>query len=166
MKKFLSVLMMIFVISGISKATNLAYVDMEKVMNESEKGKKYKKDLENKLSYYQNKAKELQNKIQDLQKQLQSPALKDNVKEEKRKELRDLARQLQSLEAQANEELAKMKAEAEKNMVMEIKKIAEKIAKERNLDAIFYGGLVSGVLYASPKLDITNDVLKEYNKQK
>lgn len=166
MKKILSVLLMIFVISGVSKAANLAYVDMEKVMNESEKGKKYKKELESKLNYYQNKAKELQAKIQDIQKQLQSPALKDNAKEEKRKELRDLARQLQSLEVQANEELAKMKAEAEKNMVMEIKKIAEKIAKERNLDAVFYGGLVSGVLYASPKLDITNDVLKEYNKQK
>lgn len=59
-----------------------------------------------------------------------------------------------------------MKANAEKDMITDIKKIAEKMARERNYDAIFYGGLVSGVLYANPKLDITDEVLKEYNKQK
>jgi outer membrane protein len=166
MKKILSVLVMVFALIGISKATNIAYVDMEKVMNESEKGKKYKKDLESKLAFYQNKAKDLENKLQDLQKQLQSPALNEKAKEDKRKEMRELARQLQLLESQANEELAKMKADAEKSMVADIKKISEKIAKEKNLDAIFYGGLISGVLYANPKLDITNEVLKEYNKQK
>lgn len=166
MRKILSVFMLVFMLVSVSKAVNVAYVDMEKVMNESEKGKKYKRDLENKLNFYQNKARDIQNKIQELQKQLQSPALNEKAKEDKRKELRELARQLQTLETQANEELAKMKAEAEKSMVSEIKKIAEKIAKEKNLDAIFYGGLVSGVLYASPKLDITNEVLREYNKQK
>lgn len=166
MKKFLPILILLFTVFGVSKAMNLGYVDLEKVMNESEKGKKYKKDLESKLSFYQNKAKDLQDKLQDLQKQLQSPALKEKAKEDKRKELRDTARQLQTLEAQANEELAKMKADAEKNMIADIKKIVEKIAKEKNLDAVFYGGLVSGVLYANPKIDITNEVLKEYNKQK
>ncbi|MGC9080724.1 MAG: OmpH family outer membrane protein [Sulfurihydrogenibium sp.] len=166
MKKFLVVLILMFGLVSLSKAANVAYVDLEKVMNESEKGKKYKKELENKLEFYQNKAKDLQAKLQDLQKQLQSPALNDKAKEEKRKEMRELARQLQTLEAQANEELAKMKANAEKSMIAEIKKIVEKIAKDRNYEAVFYGGLVSGVLYASPKLDITDEVLKEYNKQK
>jgi Outer membrane protein (OmpH-like). len=80
------------------------------------------------------------------------------------KELREAARQLQNLEIQANEELAKMKAEAEKKMVSDIKAIAQKIAKDKNLDLILYGGLISGVLYADKKLDITDEVLKEYNK--
>jgi outer membrane protein len=79
-------------------------------------------------------------------------------------ELRETARQLQNLEIQANEELAKMKAEAEKKMASDIKAIAQKIAKDKNLDLILYGGLISGVLYADKKLDITDEVLKEYNK--
>jgi len=57
-----------------------------------------------------------------------------------------------------------MKAEAEKKMVSDIKAIAQKIAKDKNLDLILYGGLISGVLYADKKLDITDEVLKEYNK--
>ncbi|HBT98367.1 MAG TPA: molecular chaperone Skp, partial [Sulfurihydrogenibium sp.] len=46
----------------------------------------------------------------------------------------------------------------------DIKAIAQKIAKDKNLDLILYGGLISGVLYADKKLDITDEVLKEYNK--
>jgi outer membrane protein len=164
MKKFLTVLTLLFLVFGYSNATNVAYVDMEKVMNQSVKGKKYKAELDAKLKYYQNKAKELQNKITSLQRQLNSSALNQKAKEEKMKELREAARQLQNLEIQANEELAKMKAEAEKKMVGDIKAIAQKIAKNKNLDLILYGGLISGVLYADKKLDITDEVLKEYNK--
>ena len=82
------------------------------------------------------------------------------------REIREVARQLQNLEDQANEDLAKMKAEAEKSMIMEIKTKVQKIAKEKNIDLVLYGGLISGVLYADKKLDITEEVLKEYNKQK
>jgi Outer membrane protein (OmpH-like). len=126
MKKFLAVLTLLFLAFGYSNATNVAYVDMEKVMNQSAKGKKYKAELDAKLKYYQNKAKELQNKITSLQSQLNSSALNQKAKEDKMKELREAARQLQNLEIQANEELAKMKAEAEKNMVSDIKAIAQK----------------------------------------
>lgn len=163
-KKFLAVLTLLFLAFGYSNATNVAYVDMEKVMNQSAKGRKYKAGLDAKLKYYQNKAKELQNKIASLQSQLNSSALNQKAKEDKMKELRETARQLQNLEIQANEELAKMKAEAEKKMVSDIKAIAQKIAKDKNLDLILYGGLISGVLYADKKLDITDEVLKEYNK--
>jgi len=163
-KKFLAVLTLLFVTFGYSNATNVAYVDMEKVMNQSAKGRKYKAELDAKLKYYQNKAKELQNKIASLQSQLNSSALNQKAKEDKMKELRETARQLQNLEMRANEELAKMKAEAEKKMVSDIKAIAQKIAKDKNLDLILYGGLISGVLYADKKLDITDEVLKKYNK--
>ncbi len=166
MKKFLSVFLILLAFLSYSKAATLGYVDIEKVMNNSEKGKKYKQDLESKFKYYQTKAKELQDKIESLQKQLQSSTLNEKAKEEKRKELRDLARQLQNLEAQANEELAKIKADAEKKMIAEIKNITAKIAKNKNIDIVFYGGLISGVLYADKKIDITDEVLKEFNKQK
>lgn len=166
MKKFLSIFLILLAFLSYSKAATLAYVEIDKVMNNSEKGKNYKQNLESKLRYYRTKAQELQDKIENIQKQLQSPTLNDKAKEEKRKELRDLARQLQNLEAQANEELAKMKAEAEKKMISEIKGVAAKVAKNKNIDIVFYGGLLSGVLYADKKIDITDEVLKEYNKQK
>ncbi len=166
MKKFLSIFLILLAFLSYSKAATFAYVEIDKVMNNSEKGKNYKQNLESKLRYYQTKAQELQDKIENIQKQLQSPTLNNKVKEEKRKELRDLARQLQNLEAQANEELAKMKAEAEKKMISEIKGVAAKVAKNKNIDIVFYGGLLSGVLYADKKIDITDEVLKEYNKQK
>lgn len=135
-------------------------------MNESSKGKKYKADLEAKLKYYQEKAKELNEKIQQTQKQLSSPTLSDKAKEQKREELRQLARELQSLEAQANQELAKMKADAETAMIKEIKDIVKSIAQKNNYDIVFYGGLISGILYANKTLDITEQVLKEYNSRK
>lgn len=149
-----------------SFAGNYAYVDIDKVMNESAKGKKYKADLEAKLKYYQDKATEISDKIQQTQKQLSSPTLNDKAKEQKREELRQLARELQSIEAQANQELAKMKADAETAMIKEIKDIVKSIAQKNNYDIVFYGGLVSGILYANKGLDITDQVLKEYNSKK
>lgn len=166
MKKFLSIFLILLAFLSYSKAATFCYVEIDKVMNNSEKGKKYRQDLESKLKYYQTKAQELQNKIENIQKHLQSPTLSEKAKEEKREELRDLARQLQNLEVQANEELAKMKAEAEKKMISEIKGVTAKIAKDKNIDIVFYGGLISGVLYVDKKIDITDEVLREYNKQK
>lgn len=167
MKKFMMVLMAVvaFMVS-FSHAGNYAYVDIDRVMNESAKGKKYKAELDAKLKYYQDKAKELNDKIQQAQKQLSSPTLNDKGKEHKREEIRQLARELQSLEMQANQELAKMKADAEAAMIKEIKDIVKSIAQKNNYDIVFYGGLVSGVLHASKNLDITDQVLKEYNSKR
>lgn len=167
MKKILTVLTtVIFIMVSFSYAGSYAYVDIDRVMNESAKGKKYKAELDAKLKYYQEKAKDLSDKIQQAQKQLSSPTLNDKAKEQKREELRQLARELQSLEAQANQELAKMKADAEAAMIKEIKDIVKSIAQKNNHDIVFYGGLVSGILYANKGLDITDQVLKEYNAKK
>lgn len=166
MRKVLLFLSLVLFLTANSFAGNYAYIDIDKVMNESSKGKKYKADLEAKLKYYQEKAKELNEKIQQTQKQLSSPTLSDKAKEQKREELRQLARELQSLEAQANQELAKMKADAETAMIKEIKDIVKSIAQKNNYDIVFYGGLVSGILYANKTLDITEQVLKEYNSRK
>lgn len=167
MRKFLTTFtLLIFLFTSNSFAGSYAYVDIDKIMNQSTKGKKYKADLEAKLKYYQEKAKELNDKIQQAQKQLSSPTLNDKAKDQKREELRQLARELQSLEMQANKELAKMKADAETTMVKEIKDIVKSIAQKSGYDIVFYGGFVSGVLYANKALDITDQVLKEYNSKK
>lgn len=166
MKKFLTTLMILMMIVGVSFGGNYAYVDIDKVMNESVKGKKYKADLEAKLKYYQEKAKELNEKLQQAQKQLSSPTLNEKAKEQKREEIRQLAREIQSLESQANQELAKMKADAEITMVKDIKEVVKGIAQRNNYDIVFYGGFLSGILYSSKNLDITDQVIKEYNSKK
>lgn len=166
MGRLLAMFMLLVLSVGSGFAGNYAYVDIDKVMNESVKGKKYKADLEGKLKYYQEKARELNDKLQQTQKQLSSPTLNDRAKEQKREEIRQLARELQSLENQANQELAKMKVDAETAMVKEIKEIVKGIAQKNNYDIVFYGGLLSGILYSNKSLDITDQVIKEYNSRK
>ncbi|MEJ5172480.1 MAG: OmpH family outer membrane protein [Hydrogenothermaceae bacterium] len=166
MKKLLVVFTILLATVFKSFAGSYAYVDIDRVMNESVKGKKYKAELEAKLKYYQDKAKELSGKLQQTQKQLASPTLNDKAKDQKREELRQLARELQTLEEQANKELAKMKADAETSMVKEIKDIVKSIAQKNNYDIVFYGGLLSGILYSNKGLDITDSVIKEYNSKK
>jgi len=166
MKKLVSILSVLLFIFTFANAGNYAYVDIEKVMNQSVKGKKYKADLDAKYKYYSEKAKSLQNKMQEIQKQLQNPSLTEKAKQDKMAELRETARQLQALEIEANQTLAKMKADSEKAMLRDIEQIAQKIAKEKNLDIIFYSGLLSGVLYADKSLDITDEILKRYNEGK
>lgn len=165
-KILIGLLLSIVTITNFSFAGNYAYVDIDRVMNESIKGKKYKEELEAKLKFYQNKAADINSKISQMQKQLSSPSISDKAKEQKREELRQLARDLQNLESQANNELAKMKADAETNMVKDIRDIVMGIAKKNNYDIVFYGGLLSGVLYSNKNIDITDQVIKEYNTRK
>ncbi|MEZ0322695.1 MAG: OmpH family outer membrane protein [Hydrogenothermaceae bacterium] len=166
MKKFLIVFTVVLAMVIKSFAGSYAYVDIDRVMNESNKGKKYKAELDAKLKYYQDKVKELSDKIQQIQKQLASPTLNEKAKEQKREELRQFARELQNLEGQANKELAKMKADAEISMVKDIKDIVKSLSQKNNYDIVFYGGLLSGILYANKGLDITDLVIKEYNSKK
>ncbi len=143
-----------------------AYVDVQRIMNESKKGEKLRKEIEQKLEYYKKKAEELEKKAKQIQKQIESPALSEKGKKKKQEELKKIEQEFLILQQKAQIELNQMKMEAEKKMLEDIKKIVEKYAKKQNLDFVFIGGKISALLYADKNLDITDIILKMYNEEK
>jgi len=53
MKRFFVFLIGLLFMAGGVSAQNIAYVDVQKVMNQSKKGQAFKKEIKDKVEYYQ-----------------------------------------------------------------------------------------------------------------
>jgi len=162
MLRIFSTLLFFLVATGVY-AQNIAFVDVQKVMNQSKRGEEYKKEIQNKVAYYQKKLDEIDEKVSELEKQLSSPVLSEEAKEKKKKELAEIKAKGLEIQQEAEEELSQMKARAEKELIKEIRKATEKYAKEHNIDLVFVGGAIGGVVYHDTAIDITDQILKMLN---
>ncbi|ACO04498.1 MULTISPECIES: OmpH family outer membrane protein [Persephonella] len=160
MRRLFFMFTFLIIFTGVSYGQNVAYLDIQKVMNMSKEGLKYKEEIKEKIRYYEEKVKELENKIAEIEKQLESPVLSEEGRKKKSEEKRKLERELSRIEQEANEELSKMKAEAEQKLVKKIIEVVKDYSEKNNIDLVFIGGMYSGVLYASPKIDITDEIIK------
>ncbi|RMA93237.1 OmpH family outer membrane protein [Hydrogenothermus marinus] len=166
MKKFLSLFLLLLVITGYSYAQEkLAYVDLIKVMNQSKTGHNLRKEIEDKFNFYKQKIKDMQNQIEEIKKQLESPLLSDKAKSEKQAKIRELERQIRNLTIEAQTKLNKMKQDAEKQLIEKIKLAAKEYTDKNNTDIIFTNGLYGAILYASKKIDITDKIIKLLDKE-
>ena len=167
MRKLIFSLLVIFLISTFGYAQEkFAYVDVQKIMNQSKKGEKLRKEIEQKLEYYKKKAEELEKKAKAIQKQMESPALSEKGKQKKQEELQKIEQEFLVLQQKAQMELNEMKMKAEKKMLDDIKRIVKKYSEKNNIDIVFIGGQLSALLYADKKLDITDIILKMYDEEK
>lgn len=166
MKKFLSLFLLLLVITGYSYAQEkLAYVDIIKVMNQSKTGHKLRKEIEDKFNFYKQKIKDMQTQIEEIKKQLESPLLSDKAKSEKQAKIRELERQIRNLTIEAQTKLNKMKQDAEKQLIEKIKLAAKEYTDKNNTDIIFTNGLYGAILYASKKIDITDKIIQLLDKE-
>ena len=166
MQRFLLFIISLLFVAGTTLAQNIAYVDVQKVMNQSKKGQEFKKEIKSKVEYYQKKLYEIDKKISSIEKQLESPVLSEEAKKKKRKELADLKSEGQKIQQEAEEELSQMKAKAERELIIQIREITEKYAKEKNIDLVFVGGAIGGVVYFDKNIDITDEILKRLDEEK
>ncbi len=167
MRKLIFSFLIIFLVSTFGYAQEkFAYVDVQKIMNQSKKGEKLRKEIEQKLEYYKKKAEELEKKAKAIQKQMESPALSEKGKQKKQEELQKIEQEFLVLQQKAQMELNEMKMKAEKKMLDDIKRIVKKYSEKNNIDIVFIGGQLSALLYADKKLDITDIILKMYDEEK
>ncbi|WP_029520071.1 OmpH family outer membrane protein [Persephonella sp. IF05-L8] len=160
MKKLLFALVLSVLFTNLTFAQNIYFIDIQKIMNTSKKGKEYKKELKAKIDYYKEKLDKIQKEIEDIEKQLESPVLNPEAKKKKEEKIKQLKAEGIKLQMQAEEELQKIKAQAERKLVKDIKNIVEKYAREHNIDIV----LVGGTLYQDKAIDITDEILKLYDK--
>lgn len=143
----------------------LGAIDLQKVLNECEAGKKAKSDLEALIKSKENiidkKSKEIEKLKGELEKQASalSADAKKNKEEELEKLLRDYKRTVQDSQA----EVKKKEGELTETILKGVHEIVERIGKEEGYTIIIEKGLAA---YSNKNIDITEKVLKEYNKTK
>jgi outer membrane protein len=170
MKKVILLFFLIIFTPCISFAVDsikIGCIDFQKVLNESDIGKKAKSDLESlvrsKQSVIDEKGRIIDKMKSDLEKQ--ASVLSEDAKKSKEEELEKLAREYQRLVQDSQTEVKKKELELTDGIIKEIREVVENIGEEEGYTLIMEkgGGIV---LYCRKDNDITDAVMKKYNQSK
>ncbi len=193
MKRFYLTILFVFILgitwNGLVKAETLkiGFVNLQKVMDESETGKKARKSFETFVKSKQQKVDEdalevdkmkaviKQMKV-DLKKKSEvgPPIFSDDAKRKMIEEIRDheedlqkLIRDLRRSNSDAQEEIKKREAELTEEILKEIRSIVVVVGKKENFSAVFQKNDPFGlVLYSGEAVDITDMIIQKYNESK
>jgi outer membrane protein len=165
---FCSVFILACFFSGIVSAADsikIGYVDMQKLIDQSDEAKKVRSTLE---SLKSSKEKELEKMVttarkleDDLKKQ--QNILSDDAKKAKIDELEKMDRDIRRFVSDSEAELAKKQRELDNSILTELVGIIQKLGQEGDYTLILPSTVI---LYSSKGIDITDTVMKKYNDLK
>jgi outer membrane protein len=163
MKKIVFLVALLFAFSVQAAEIKIGYVDLRKAVTESDQGKEAMKTLENisnaKRALIDEKAREIKAINEEIAKQ-ESILTPDAIKE-KRAKVERLMREYRQMMRESEEELQKNEAEFVQKIIIDLKKILQKIAEEEGYTAILNA---DAVLYMPEELDITDKLIKRFNE--
>lgn len=145
--------------------SKFGYMDLQKAIQETSTGKKAKKDLE---TEFNKKKKELEKKEADLKKmsedfEKKSMVLSDELKMQKQGELQQEMLKYRELVGKSQMEIQKRERELTMPIVEKLQSIVADIGKKEGYAFVFEKNEQS-VLYADKSTDLTDRVLKEFEK--
>ncbi len=140
-------------------------IDIQKVLNESESGKKAKSDLEGLIKSRQSAIDEKGKNIEKLKTDMEKQAsvLSADARKSKEEELEKALREYQRIVQDSQTEIKKKEAELTDTILREIRDLVEKTAEEEGYTLVIEKGMV---LYSSKGVDITDTILKKYDALK
>lgn len=150
-----------------SAAQSIAFVDVQRILQESSAGKIARDLLEQSTKRLRNQLDQQRQELEDLQKQYetQRSLLKPDAREKLERDIVEKQMALRQALQQSQVELQNRDAEFTASILDELKPIISKLAKERGIDVVMEKG-ESGLLYAAERLDLTDVVLKRYDASK
>ena len=164
-KIFVALIIIFLSLMSTSLAENkIAFIDIDKIINESEFGKKTYKNIDNNFDKENKKLieieKSLVSKEQEILKQkniLSEDELNKKITNLK-KEINDFKKKRNSI----NEKFNKIRLEKTNEMVQSLNEILSKYADDNNISLVIQKKFI---VIAKTGLDITNEILKIFNKE-
>lgn len=154
-------------LSSTAKAAEMkiGYIDMQKAIQETSSGKKAKASLEKEFNA---KKAELQKKEGDLKKmdedlRKKAAALSDEVRNKKMQELQTEAMKFQREVGESQMNIQKKERELTQPIIEKLQAAVDKVAKEGGYTMVLERSEQS-VLWAKKDLDLTDAVVKEFEK--
>jgi len=168
LKQFVKLFVITFLILGytnskISAETNLVYLDLKIIMNDSDAGKKAQDYLteqhKNNLASFKKTVEKLKKEEMDLiaKKQVME---KEKYKKEIEK-LRSKAASFSKERKEKTEKLAKTRMKARNELLSAIKPLLEKYSNENDVDLVIDK---KNVIIGKSNIDITSIIIKELNQ--
>lgn len=162
---FFVVAILISPLAALSQSLNIAYIDLQKVMLESEQGKQIRKiltdDAERLKRNLDGKQAELQRLKDALEKQ--GATITPEARGEKEKQYQAKLKDYQRLYNDYQGELQQKDMEYTQKVLKEIEEIVRGLG-EREKYSLILEKSQAGILYATPAIDITNKVISSFNE--
>ncbi len=155
-------------IASVSAADlKIAYVDIQKAVNESNAGKEAKKVITKDVEKFQRLAADKQKELQTLKEALDKQVLMltPDARANKEKEYQNKLREFQRWGEDTQNEVNQKRMEMERNISSALMKVIQKIGADEGYTVILERN-ENIVLYASKAIDITDRVIKAYDAQK
>lgn len=145
-----------------------AVLDVQRVVDESEKGKKVSEEVraftDRKRAEVEKKLAERESKAKDLEKQLQSGIMSDEAAKKKVEEFQAYSAGLETFARESEIEARKYANERKLEIIKALEGIIDQIGAERGYDLILR---YENVVFNSDRIpDITKDVIVEYDSMK
>lgn len=144
--------------------TKIGVVNFEKIVKESSAGKVMQKELSAKLEQLQAQLQAEGKKVKDMQAALEREALvlSAEKKLERQRELRDRADDLKKMNTDYTQEMQILQNKRMNQIQKDIFDITNKLGKAKGY-LLIIEKKVGGVIYTANQVDITDEVIKEYN---
>ncbi len=163
---------LLFFLSGLlagqasGASLKIGYVDLQKVINESEAGKAAREEFSQEIKKRQAEVNRRQKEIKDLQEEYSKKAtvLKEEARRKKQQEIAEKSRGLQEFIARSERELRQKESKLTKEIIGDIRAIVVEYAKEKGYTYIFEKR-EGGILYGPEGDDLTQEIIKRYNKK-
>ncbi len=165
MKKLILVLSLVLSFSAFAE-TKIAVVNIQKVITSIKAGKNVMKQLEKAFKKKQKELKGEETAIKKLQKdyQKQNLVLSDKAKLKKENEIRGRIQALQKKTMDYQKGIQQQEAQLKKPILEKLKPVIDQVSKEKKV-AMTFEVTASPLVYAESKVDITDAVIKAYDKK-
>jgi outer membrane protein len=156
-----------FLGSALAIDLKVAYVDIQKAVNESNAGKDAKKVITKEVEKFQRQIADKQKELQTLKDSLekQAPMLTPDARATREKEYQNKLREFQRWGEDTQNEINQKRAEMERNISIALFKVIQKVGADEGYTLILEKN-ENIVLFVSKTIDITDRVIKAYDAQK
>jgi outer membrane protein len=152
--------------AGAAQGGKLGVVDIQQVLNQSQRGVAYKQKLEQERAARQRELDAKQQELTKLQAEFEKQALllSETAKREKQEALQRRVRDARRMLEDVNRDFEKKVRDAEAEVTREILAVVQEYGKDQGFSLILER---STMLYAGQTADITPEIVKRYDaKQK
>lgn len=153
-------------ISNAQAEIKIGVVDLFKVLNESEEGKKSINELQSMVDSRQKSLEEKQKKIQALKEEYdkKKSVLNEEARKSKEEEIERLSRDLQRTAADYQVELQKKQNEITQSMIKDIRIVINEFAQKEGYNIVLERA-EQFIIYITPNIDITDKIITLFNQK-
>ncbi|MBL4817749.1 MAG: OmpH family outer membrane protein [Deltaproteobacteria bacterium] len=163
--RYLVVLSLLFSLVS-SAELKIAVIELERALNETSDGQKAQKDLKKEFDKTQALLEKKQGELKKAHEKFQSKSavMNEKARQEEGMKLQGQIAEFQQLSGESQQEFMAKQNETMKGLLDKMTPIVESVAKKEDYDLVL-NKTEATVVYAKPGLNITDRVVKDYDKK-